>query len=222
MSATWDAAAYDRASDPLVLLALPVIERLGLSAAETVLDAGCGSGRVTELLLGRAAQVVAVDADPAMVEHARERLGDRATVHQQDIRELDVAPVDAILSTATLHWIADHESVFRRFAACLRPGGRLSIQCGGHGNLDAVLAEAEVTSGPWYFATPEETAERLRAAGFSDVQAWLVEAEVSPEDPAGYLETIVFHGFPDAAERARRVRRDSFDYVRLNATAVRP
>lgn len=221
MSATWDAAAYDRVSDPLVLLALPVIERLGLSGSETVVDAGCGSGRVTEVLAASAARVIAVDADSAMVEAARERLGDGATVLQQDLRQLDVPPVDAILSTATLHWIADHDAVFRSFARALRPGGRLSIQCGGHGNLAGVLAEAEVTEGPWNFATPEETEERLRAAGFTEVQAWLVEAPVTPEDPVTYLETIVFHGFPDAAERARRVRAASFDYVRLNATGVR-
>ena len=42
-------------------------------------------------------------------------------------------PVDAILSTATFHWIADHERLFARLHAALRPGGRFVAQCGGAG-----------------------------------------------------------------------------------------
>jgi len=112
-------------------------------------------------------------------------------------------------------------AVFERFAAVLRPGGRLSVQCGGEGNIAAVRAQAGVGDGPWHFATPEDTQQRLRAAGFTDVAAWLQPAPVTPIDPRSYLETIVFHGFPDAAALAARVHASTFDYVRLNFTGVR-
>ena len=76
-----------------------------------------------------------------MVEEARERLGPRADVRVADLTELALdAPVDAILSTATFHWIADHDRLFERLFAALAPGGRLVAQCGGEGNVAAVQA----------------------------------------------------------------------------------
>ena len=217
----WDAATYDRISDPLVALARPVIDRLELTGEEWVLDAGCGSGRVTELLLERAAGVVGVDADPHMVLEARRRLAGRARILQRELEWMEFEePFHAILSTATLHWIPDHDAVFARFAQALHPGGRLSLQCGGAGNLAGVLRAAGVRS-QWNFATPEETEERLAAAGFEQVVCWLEPAPVTPEDPQTYLETIVFRGYDDPAALAARVDARTFDYVRLNAVAVR-
>ena len=86
----WNAASYDRMSDPQVAMARDVIDRLDLRGDERVLDAGCGTGRVTELLVERVpnGSVVAVDGSAAMVEQARERLGDRAEVFASDLLEL--------------------------------------------------------------------------------------------------------------------------------------
>ena len=89
----WDASTYERVSDPQVAWAVAVLDRLPLDGDETVLDAGCGSGRVTEMLLERLPRghVVAVDASASMVDQARARLGDRAAAaiegHFVDIRE---------------------------------------------------------------------------------------------------------------------------------------
>src|SRR3954447_26247066 len=103
--AAWDAAKYDVLSDPHVKWAEAILERLPLSGDETVLDAGCGSGRVTELLVERAGRVIAVDGDAGMVAAARKRLGDRAEVLHQDLLALDVEPVDAVFSSAVFHWV---------------------------------------------------------------------------------------------------------------------
>ena len=82
MTQDWDASTYERVSGPQAEWAERVLDRLPLSGDETVLDAGCGSGRVTQMLLDRLpdGRVVAVDSAPSMVEHAREALGERATV----------------------------------------------------------------------------------------------------------------------------------------------
>ncbi len=111
----WDAATYDRVSTPQVEWAGPVLDRLELRGDETVLDAGCGSGRVTAMLIERLPQgkVIAVDSSPAMVAKAREAIGDRAEVLLQDLAELRVAePVDAVFSNAVFHWVLDHERLF--------------------------------------------------------------------------------------------------------------
>ena len=49
----WNATKYDRVADPQTQWGAEVLERLPLKGDETVLDAGCGTGRVTELLLAR-------------------------------------------------------------------------------------------------------------------------------------------------------------------------
>lgn len=242
----WDGATYDRISTPMVELAMPVLDRLELDGDETVLDAGCGSGRVTELLLERLphGHVIAVDGSPAMIEQARERLGDdeRVRLRLADLQSLDLhgERVDAILSTATFHWIADHERLFARLHAALRPGGRISAQCGGAGNIANVQAAIDAVdhpalrgwAGPWNYATPAETAARLRAAGFTDVWTWLQPLPVDPPDPREYFATVILGSHLERlpeAERApfvdavlKRMEQPVIaHYVRLNMLARR-
>ena len=83
-----------------------------------------------------------------MIDAARERLGDRAELHVADLAAFDLGlQADAILSTATFHWIADHDALFARLRAHLRPGGLLVAQCGGQGNIASVHAAAREVDG---------------------------------------------------------------------------
>ena len=166
MPGDWDAATYDRIADPMFRWGLVVVGWLDLEGSERVLDAGCGSGRVTEVLAERLprGQVVALDASPAMLAQARRRLarfGDRVRYVLADLaRPLPIEePVDAVLSTATFHWVPDHDALFGNLAAVLRPGGKLAAQCGAAGNIERVLQAAREAGvawqGPTYFPTPE-------------------------------------------------------------------
>ncbi len=201
-----DGATYDRISAPLERIGLETLERLELHGDETVLDAGCGSGRVTQALVERVprGRVIGVDGSAAMLEAARERLGDDVELLHQDLDELDLGGrrVDAILSTATFHWIADHANLFVRLRATLRDGGRLVAQCGGAGNTPELLHATHTVGerepfaphlggwdGPWNYATPEETTERLHAAGFTAARAWLVSRPAPYEDLREWLVT---------------------------------
>jgi trans-aconitate 2-methyltransferase len=140
----WDAATYDRVAEPQTRWGGVVLDRLTLTGDETVLDAGCGSGRITELLAERLphGQVVALDASPSMIAEARRRLArfdDRVAYLVADLGRPFALPgggqADAILSTATFHWVPDHDALFRNLAGVLRPGGELVAQCGGAGNI---------------------------------------------------------------------------------------
>ena len=219
----WDASRYDRLSDPQVRMALPVLDRLTMRGDESVLDAGCGSGRVTKLLLERGARVVAVDGDASMVAKAREELPEDVPVLHQDLLELDLpAPVDVVFSCAVFHWITDHERLFANLRAVLRPGGRLVAQCGGHGNIAHVLEEVGERPGTWLYATAEDSERRLREAGFTQARAWLEPKPTHVADMETYLATVVLHGDPDARAKAAAAapRLDHLDYVRLNIDAV--
>ena len=250
----WDAASYHRVSGPMEAMGAKVLDRLPLRGDETVLDAGCGTGRVTALLCDRLpdGHVIAADADAAMVAACRATLGEQVDAGHVEVRHVDLlaldldAAVDAVLSTATFHWILDHDLLFQRLFAALKPGGRLVAQCGGHGNIASILgaADAVAAAGPWAdrfdgwvrpsrMATAEDTADKLTAAGFTDVRAWLEPAPQVPDEPAEYLRTVNLGAHlhridePDQPEFVRRVLERlpepvTVDYVRLNLDAVRP
>ncbi len=242
----WDGASYDRVSGTMEALGLAVLERLELRGDETVLDAGCGSGRITQALIERLphGHVIAVDQSPSMIAAARERLGPDADLRVADLLELELEqPIEAILSTATFHWIADHERLFARLRAALAPGGRLVAQCGGEGNIDilrghanAVLAHEPYAQyfadwhAPWNYAGAEITRERLLAAGFATAECWLEPAPRQPEDPRAFLSTIVLgphvQRLPEELREqfideviARAGEPVTVDYVRLNIDA---
>lgn len=258
MSTEWDARTYERVSDPQLSWGRAVIERIPLRGDETALDAGCGTGRVTRLLAERVprGRVIGVDASRAMVDEAAARLADlapRVSVQQADLLELELEePVDLIVSTATFHWILDHDALFRRLLAALRPGGRLVAQCGGRGNVAAALAAVGAVaaeepyaaslsgfSQTWTFEGPEDTVTRLQDAGFDEAHAWLEEAPAHFDDvevAAEFLMTVVVRTYlelmppteraPFAREVAARLADEEgrvvVDYVRLNMEARRP
>jgi trans-aconitate 2-methyltransferase len=245
----WDAAGYDRLADPQEEWAREVVERLELGGDETVLDAGCGSGRVTRLLIERLPQgrVVAVDASPSMLDMAREVLRPSDQALLADLTELELdEPVDAIFSTATFHWVLDHDQLFQRLHAALRPGGRLEAQCGGEGNVAEFERAIDALSGderfapylrgmarPWVFAGIGETEVRLERAGFEVGRLWLERKRFQPPDPRGYLRASglashlarlpddLHETFVDAVTGSMP-RPLVLDYVRLNISARRP
>jgi trans-aconitate 2-methyltransferase len=245
-TADWNASAYDKVADPQTRWGAEVLASLPLKGDETVLDAGCGTGRVTELLLGRLprGRVVALDFSDAMLSEARGRLarfGEQVEFVQADLGQpLPLAPpVDAILSTATFHWVMDHDALFANLAAVLRPGGWLVAQCGAHGNIARFLAVArsiapDYVTNPHNFQTPEATATRLEASGFTDISAWLSEASTTFEAGApfeAFLGTVCLRthlsGIPPAEREAfvkavaARMPEPTLDYVRLNIVARR-
>ncbi|CAN5820359.1 class I SAM-dependent methyltransferase [soil metagenome] len=211
----WDAGEYEKLSAPQTRWGAGVLGRLEPRGDEAAVDAGCGTGRVTELLLARLPEgsVLAVDRSRAMVEAARRRFeGEpRVRVERQDLLSLEVRErVDLVFSTAAFHWIKDHDRLFRNLARALKPGGRLVAQCGGEGNIsrateavnDTVQEELfrpyfEGWQDDKYYADPSSTKGRLEAAGFGEVETWLheeVAAFDSVEELARFLGVVVLGG----------------------------
>jgi trans-aconitate 2-methyltransferase len=222
-----------------------VLDRLPLRGDERVLDAGCGSGRVTERLADRlpGGRVIALDGSPSMIEQARMRLarfGDRVDYVVADLgRPLPLAePVDAVLSTATIHWVPDHETLFANLAAVTKPGGWLVAQCGGAGNIASIQRVLATVGDGWlggvHFETVMDTTSRLTAAGYVDIECWLTDepTRLEPGEPfETYLRTVVLGAHLDRLPTeehdafvhavAMGVGEPLIDYVRLNITARR-
>ena len=206
MPRDWDARTYDRVADPMTRWGSAVLDRLPLRGDERVLDAGCGSGRVTEQLAERLpdGRVIALDGSPSMVEAARERLarfGDRIEYVVADLgAPLPIeGDVDAVLSTATFHWVPDHDALFANLAA-VTAAGRLAgraVRRGGQHRLDPAGAgdDRRRLAG----ARPlRDGRSRRRAAstrpGFVDIECWLTDepTRFEPGEPfETYLRTVV-------------------------------
>ncbi len=214
-SREWNSEAYQRLSRPQFDWGQKVLERVRLRGDETVLDAGCGTGRLSAELLGRLprGRVLAVDLSFNMLQTARReltaRFDGRVRFVVADLQQLPLERVaDGIFSTASFHWIKDHDRLFRSLYRALRPGGWLEAQCGGGPNLARLLERAaELMSspplqaffagwqGPWEYASAEVAAERLHRAGFTQIRTGLEFAPAplpGPEQYTEFLATIVF------------------------------
>jgi trans-aconitate 2-methyltransferase len=184
----WDAGLYDAISDMQLGWGIKVLDRIELTGDENVLDAGCGTGKVTALIAQRVprGRMIGIDASRSMIDEARKRLPPEVELIVGDLLDIELAdPVDVVFSNATFHWIHDHDRLFQRLHSTLRPGGRLEVQFGGEGNvaaLEAAVREASATppfaeyldgaSLPWRFRSPEETTAALDRAGFVEVRCW--------------------------------------------------
>ena len=205
----WNAHSYDAISTPQQQWGAAVVARLALRGDETVLDAGAGTGRVTELVLERLPRghVFAVDGSQSMAQRARERLpADRVSVICSDLLALELPePVDAVISTATFHWILDHDALFARMRRLARSGGQFVAQCGGEGNIARVRAIGREVGGRppfaehlaamaeiWHYASVEQTRERLERAGFDVGRCWIAPAPTTPPRPREFLQTVIF------------------------------
>lgn len=244
MATVWDAQTYDQSSEPQQAWAAEVLSRLGgVEQDATIIDIGCGTGRVTEALLDvfPRGRVLAIDASPDMVALTHQRLGDRVEVWCQDVLELHLSEaVDAVISTSTLHWVPDHDRLWKRLAQALRPGGALEVQCGGEGNIAGVYEVIEAVArdiapelagwAPCIYAAVEETERRLQQAGFSSNRCWLEERPTYPQDVNAFVRTSIL---PAHLERLPLDQRERFatavvenvrlplDFVRLNVSAIR-
>jgi trans-aconitate 2-methyltransferase len=194
--AEWNAESYHVVSRPHETWGARVLDRVDPAGISVALDVGCGTGKITAELLERLpdATVYALDRSASMLEVAerelRPRYGDRVRFVQVDLARIEPKhvdePADLIFSTATFHWVADHDDLFRRLYAMLAPGGKLIAQCGGGPNIERLLGRVRELMarepfaphfagwlGPWNFADAESTAARLEAAGFTEIETSL-------------------------------------------------
>ncbi len=223
----WNASVYHRVSNPHVGWGAAIIESLDLRGDEVVADVGCGTGRVTAQLLERlpAGRVVAIDRSANMLDEARNHLEPRFPGQVRFVKAdlLTVTPdaiggpVDLVFSTATFHWIRDHDTLFANLIQLVRPGGKVVAQCGGGPNLRRHVDRVEEMiseppfgqfftgwESPKFYADEPGTRQRMAAVGFIEIETSLFPAPTFMPDQNAFSEfmtNVVFrehlHQLPD-------------------------
>ena len=209
-SREWNSSVYHRLSGPQVSWGKRVLSRLRLRGDEVVLDAGCGTGRLTADLLEALprGRVIGVDLSQSMLGSAREHLaahfGTRVSLVACDLLHLPFHHAfDAIVSTAAFHWVLDHDQLFVNLRQALIPGGWLEAQCGGGPNLATLRDRANALGAtpkfalffrgfhePWLYPDAEGAAESLRRAGFVEVETATEEAPTILANAEEYSEFV--------------------------------
>jgi SAM-dependent methyltransferase len=238
----WDAADYAKVGAFVAELGGAALDLLDPQPGERILDVGCGEGTLTKKILGRGATVLGIDNSPEMIAAARAAGIDAV---QMDAADMPFsAEFDAAFSNATLHWVLEKEQAARAIFRALKAGGRFAGEMGGHGNL-LKLREAldeeliirgyvpPVEASNWY-ASPEEFAAVYEAAGFTEIDARLIERPTPVEHGVAAWVTTFRKGWLDRAqvpesERdeigaavADRVGSNIADYVRLRFIMRKP
>ncbi len=187
-----------------------MLSRLRLRGDEVVLDAGCGTGRLTAELLDALprGRVVGVDLSQNMLasacEHLASQFGARVSLVACDLLHLPFeGAFDGIVSTAAFHWVLDHDRLFANLRRALVPGGWLEAQCGGGPNLVTLRNRVNVLATtpkfapffdgfhePWLYQYAEDAAEGLRRAGFIEVETSIEAAPTVLADAEQYNEFV--------------------------------
>jgi trans-aconitate 2-methyltransferase len=189
----WDASEYHRLSEPQLAWGRDVLARITLRGDETAADVGCGTGRLTAELAERLprGRVIGLDSSASMLQQAQGATSTMLVRADASALPFD-RTLDLVFSTATFHWVHDHDRLFSSIFRALKPGGRLIAQCGGGPNLHRLYQRANALIGqadfapyfmdwrpPWHFAEADPTRRRLETAGFVEAATALYPSPVS-------------------------------------------
>jgi trans-aconitate methyltransferase len=206
----WNPEAYANHSAAQLKWAQELRSRLALRGDESVLDVGCGDGKITADIAQALAEgrVVGVDSSVEMIAYAARAfplaLYPNLCFANADARALPFSKTfDLIFSNAALHWIDDHPAFLAGASRALRQGGRLVFSCGGRGNAADVFQVIDdlATLPPWrdyfnsfhipyFFYTPDEYGPWLRQAGFGVQRLELVPKDMTHAGAEGLASWI--------------------------------
>jgi trans-aconitate 2-methyltransferase len=199
---TWDVDRYQTQHRFVWEYGESLIDLLAPQPGERILDLGCGTGELTQIIAETGALVEGIDADPAMIAQARRqvpgipfRIADACTLTVDQ-------PVDAIFSNAVLHWISDPVAVVQAVTQALKPGGRFVAEFGGRGNVQAIITAVEAAlqqpAQPlWYFPSLAEYASLLEASGLDVTYATLFDRPTPLQDgDRGLANWLKMFGLP--------------------------
>lgn len=186
---------------------LGVLQEHPLQPYKLLLDIGCGTGRLLELLAHELpqAQLTGLDLAPNMLQQARERLDNQITLVQGDAEQLPFADqtFDLVVSSSTFQWLAQLDTCFGEAARVLKPSGRFVFSLFGQGTLGELQTSWRTAladccridavhrhDGTHRFHTAEQVAAALATAGFHTRRTWVEQETVWYPDVPHLLQAV--------------------------------
>ena len=224
----WDARDYQKNSSIQLKWGRELIDKLKLRGNESVLDIGCGDGKITAEIAAIVSDgsVTGIDNSPEMISLACETFPARDYANlrfmQMDACKLSFSgEFDVIFSNAVLHWVSDHRSVLQGISRSLKKPGRILLQMGGKGNVAGMgnivraMTQQPKWSGyfkgflnPFSFNGTEEYNNWLAEAGLKPIRVELIGKDLSQqgrEGLASWFRTTwhpFFHRVPGPEQQA--------------------
>jgi trans-aconitate 2-methyltransferase len=205
----WNTSLYDKKHSYVFKFGEDVLNLLNPKPGEIILDLGCGTGHLTNLIAKSGAGVYGIDSSVAMIEQAHINYpGIKFDVLDAVNFSLDIK-YDAVFSNAVLHWIPEREKVIECIWNCLKQGGRFIAEFGGKDNVKfivesirKVLAEngyfQNISCINWYFPSIGEYSSLLEKHGFRVTSAFHFDRDTYLDegiDVVSWLEMFAKHIF---------------------------
>jgi len=210
----WNASDYAKNSAAQAIWGRELIAQLNLQGNESILDVGCGDGKITVELAQSVPQgyVLGIDSSQNMIDYAQKQYPTLPNLQftQMDARQITVdRPFDLLFSNAALHWVDDQPAFLKGAYQALKPGGRLVFSCGGRGNIAEFMAVFQHLQQqlPWkpylanfqsstFFHDDQDYLNWLRDAGFQPLSVALVPRDMVHEGKSGLAGWIRTTGTP--------------------------
>jgi trans-aconitate methyltransferase len=202
----WNASLYDNKHSFVFKYGEDLINTLDPKPGERILDLGCGTGHLTNTIATSGATVVGIDNSNEMIAKAKQeypsidfRVFSATDFHFDE-------SFDAIFSNAVLHWVLDKEAAIDCMYSNLKRNGRLVLEMGGKGNVEAIINTLKkslqkrglgnnASTQVWYFPSLSEYTSLLEKRGFRVTYAAHFNRETELKDTAnGIKEWIKMFG----------------------------
>ncbi len=207
----WDAKDYEENFSFVYEYGNDLVALLDPKPGEHILDLGCGTGQLSEIISRSGAEVIGIDKSAEMIGQASANYPG-LEFYQKDATDFRFDHhFDAIFSNATLHWVLDPVSCIQSMYKNIKAGGRLVLEFGGQNNvqniiqpLRKVLAKCGFKEQSelklWYFPSIGTYTSALEDVGFQVISAWHYERPtILQTDLRGWMEMFAdpfFKGIP--------------------------
>jgi trans-aconitate 2-methyltransferase len=227
----WDAEKYDSTHGPQIDAGRKLIEMAKVKAGDSILDIGCGTGRLTcELAkLAHKGKVVGIDPSPEMVNKARETVTSFGNISLMQIpaQKMDfMSEFDIVYSNSALQWIKEQEDIIARSYRALKPNGRIAVQMPAKDfcwamteNIQSAISALGLESifnkmgSPWRFSLKEEMEGFFNDAGFLNIRAYYKEDRFFFESINDVLEWGVSAGLRPFLAPLNEKKQERFKYA---------
>lgn len=247
----WNTQLYDSKHAYVFKYGEDVVNLLDAKHGETILDLGCGTGHLTNLISKTGADVLGIDSSAEMIDQAKNNYP-ALQFEIKDAADFNYGnKFDAVFSNAVLHWILEKEKVIECVYNCLKHSGRFIAEFGGKGNTGNILKSIRKIFNDngfskntehldWYFPSIGEYSILLEMHGFRVTYAIHFDRDTFMDEGVDLINWIevfakrIFEGIneDDKGNLVRLIKEDLsrtnlkegkwfVDYKRLRIAAIK-